>query len=167
MLCYQSCEARCCSRGGWGQGHFASVQLWPRVAFARSEADLLDSEMLLVSFEENQFVFVASDAQVFIGSNPVNHLRCFCTALLQLRAGGVLECRAVFGAVSFILLILLKASYSACIFHTRGLQKNVYTTASNIYWNARKPKEFLWIPYIKIRCGNVTLNVCCTKLRWF
>lgn len=47
--------------------------------------------------------------------------------------GGALERKDNFVTVSFISLILLKASYSACIFHTRGLQKNVYTTASNIH----------------------------------
>lgn len=57
----------------------------------------------------------------------------FVQRLLKLQAGGALECGDIFVAVSFISLILLKASYSACIFHTGGLQKNVYTTASNIY----------------------------------
>jgi len=57
----------------------------------------------------------------------------FVQCFLKLQAGGVLECRDIFVTVSFISLNLLKASYSACIFHSRGLQKNVYTTASNMY----------------------------------
>lgn len=71
-------------------------------------------------------VFVCRMPKCLSEATPVNHAGGSAQCLLELQASGVLECRAIFGAASFILLILLKASHSACIFHTRGLQKNVY-----------------------------------------
>lgn len=73
-------RGRLVQEGGWEQGHFDSACfLVARAACACSSADLHRIGILLLSREKTalpQLLLVLGNAQIFIGSTPVNHYKC-------------------------------------------------------------------------------------------
>lgn len=162
-------KSKLVQEGGWGRGHFASAQLLPESLVCVSKPLLLHLEMLLGLLEKT-----APPRFLFVGCPSVYRKRPQWITREVVRSA-CLSCRP---AVCWNVGLSLGPLPSSFWFFRKHLillvfsilevyRKMFIATASNIYWNARKPKEFLWIPYIKFRCGNVTLNVCFTKLRWF